>query len=139
MPRLQENPSLCEQNEKEIATQRAYLERRISVKGGEMGLPEVIRVEGLGKRFGEVQAVDQVTFSVREGEIFGFLGPNGAGKTTTIRMLVGLLKPDAGSAWDDATRLEESLFHRPQGSQGLLFEAAPDQLGFDASPGLHPV
>jgi ABC-2 type transport system ATP-binding protein len=59
----------------------------------------IIRVQGLCKRFGEIQAVDGLEFSVREGEIFGFLGPNGAGKTTTIRMLVGLLKPDAGSAW----------------------------------------
>jgi ABC-2 type transport system ATP-binding protein len=58
----------------------------------------IIRVEALSKHFGEIKAVDQITFSVREGEIFGFLGPNGAGKTTTIRMLVGLLKPDSGSA-----------------------------------------
>ncbi len=60
---------------------------------------EIIQVQGLSKRFGEVQAVDGIDVSVREGEIFGFLGPNGAGKTTTIRMLVGLLKPDAGSAF----------------------------------------
>jgi ABC-2 type transport system ATP-binding protein len=59
---------------------------------------EIIRVQELSKRFGEVQAVDHIDFSVREGEIFGFLGPNGAGKTTTIRMLVGLLRPDSGSA-----------------------------------------
>jgi ABC-2 type transport system ATP-binding protein len=58
----------------------------------------VIQVKDLCKRFGEVQAVDHLDFSVREGEIFGFLGPNGAGKTTTIRMLVGLLRPDSGSA-----------------------------------------
>ena len=58
----------------------------------------IIKVQDLCKRFGEVQAVDHLDFSVREGEIFGFLGPNGAGKTTTIRMLVGLLNPDSGSA-----------------------------------------
>jgi ABC-2 type transport system ATP-binding protein len=58
----------------------------------------IIQVEDLCKRFGEVQAVDHLDFSVKEGEIFGFLGPNGAGKTTTIRMLVGLLRPDSGSA-----------------------------------------
>jgi len=45
--------------------------------------------------------MDGVEFSVREGKIFGFLGPNGAGKTTTIRMLVGLLHPDSGSAMID--------------------------------------
>lgn len=55
-----------------------------------------IEVEGLSKRFGEVQAVDGVTFTVRQGELFGFLGPNGAGKTTTINMLTGLARPDAG-------------------------------------------
>ncbi len=43
--------------------------------------------------------VDGITFSVAPGEIFGFLGPNGAGKTTTIRVLAGLLKPNAGQAW----------------------------------------
>jgi ABC-2 type transport system ATP-binding protein len=46
---------------------------------------------------GQVKAVDDLTLSVRPGEIFGFLGPNGAGKTTTIKMIVGLLRPDAGT------------------------------------------
>jgi ABC-2 type transport system ATP-binding protein len=55
-----------------------------------------IAVEGLAKRFGDVTAVDSATFSVNEGEFFGFLGPNGAGKTTTINMLTGLARPDAG-------------------------------------------
>jgi ABC-2 type transport system ATP-binding protein len=56
-----------------------------------------IAAEGLAKRFGEVQAVADVSFKVREGELFGFLGPNGAGKTTTINMLTGLARPDAGA------------------------------------------
>jgi ABC-2 type transport system ATP-binding protein len=50
----------------------------------------------LAKRYGQRQAVVDVSFSVRRGEVFGFLGPNGAGKTTTIRMLVGLVRPSAG-------------------------------------------
>jgi ABC-2 type transport system ATP-binding protein len=54
-------------------------------------------IEGLRKRFGEVQALDGVSFSVRQGEIFGFLGSNGAGKTTAMRIALGLLRPDAGS------------------------------------------
>lgn len=56
----------------------------------------VLQVSGLSKRFARYQAVADLSFSVGRGEIFGFLGPNGAGKTTTIRMLSGLLLPDAG-------------------------------------------
>ncbi|MGZ5563272.1 MAG: ATP-binding cassette domain-containing protein [Halobacteriota archaeon] len=52
---------------------------------------EVIAVNGLTKRFGTIAIVDNISFSVPNGEIFGFLGPNGAGKTTTIRMLTDLL------------------------------------------------
>jgi drug efflux transport system ATP-binding protein len=59
---------------------------------------EVIVVDHLTRRFGDFIAVDDVTFSVREGEVFGWLGPNGAGKTTTIRMLLGLLRPTSGRA-----------------------------------------
>jgi ABC-2 type transport system ATP-binding protein len=56
-----------------------------------------IDVHGLTKRFAKKVAVDHVDIAVPEGEVWGFLGPNGSGKTTTIRMLCGLLKPDAGS------------------------------------------
>ncbi len=56
-----------------------------------------IAVSGLAKYFGDVRAVESVTFGVRQGELFGFLGPNGAGKTTTINMLTGLARPDAGA------------------------------------------
>ena len=55
--------------------------------GGEAGVGDVIVAEDLEKRFGDFVAVDRVSFSVREGEVFGFLGPNGAGKTTTMRMI----------------------------------------------------
>jgi ABC-2 type transport system ATP-binding protein len=57
-----------------------------------------IEVTGLTKRFGDFTAVDNVSFSVKRGEIFGFLGANGAGKSTTIRMLIGLLQPTSGTA-----------------------------------------
>jgi ABC-2 type transport system ATP-binding protein len=57
-----------------------------------------IAVNGLTRRFGDFLAVDDVSFDVRPGEIFGFLGANGAGKSTTIRMLCGLLRPTAGTA-----------------------------------------
>lgn len=58
---------------------------------------KVIEVENLVKRFGSFTAVDHITFSVEEGEIFGFLGANGAGKTTAMRMLCGLSKPTSGT------------------------------------------
>jgi ABC-2 type transport system ATP-binding protein len=57
-----------------------------------------VQAVDLSKRFGSFTAVDRVSFAVQRGAIFGFLGPNGAGKTTTIRMLLGLLRPTAGSA-----------------------------------------
>ena len=56
-----------------------------------------IQTRGLTRRFGELTAVDDVTFSVTQGQFFGFLGPNGAGKSTTIKMLTGLLEPSAGA------------------------------------------
>jgi ABC-2 type transport system ATP-binding protein len=58
----------------------------------------VIEVRGLTKRFGRQLAVDQLSFSAEQGTVVGFLGPNGAGKTTTLRMLLGLVAPDAGQA-----------------------------------------
>ena len=57
-----------------------------------------IECEGLERCFGTVQALAGVGFEVKQGEVFGLLGPNGAGKTTTIRILVTLLRPDAGWA-----------------------------------------
>ena len=61
-------------------------------------MARAIEVSGLTKRFGEVLAVDDLSFTVDEGRIVGFLGPNGAGKTTTLRMLLGLVNPTAGSS-----------------------------------------
>ena len=55
-----------------------------------------LRVQNVTKRFGDFTAVDDLSFDVRRGRVFGFLGPNGAGKTTTIRMIVGITAPDEG-------------------------------------------
>jgi ABC-2 type transport system ATP-binding protein len=63
-----------------------------------MGTASAIEVDGLVRRFGEFTAVDDVSFTVEPGELFGFLGPNGAGKTTTISILCTLLRPSGGSA-----------------------------------------
>ncbi|MDQ3160126.1 MAG: ATP-binding cassette domain-containing protein, partial [Pseudomonadota bacterium] len=57
-----------------------------------------IETQGLSRRFGKRTAVDAVSLSVPDRSIYGFLGRNGAGKTTTIKLLLGLLRPDAGSA-----------------------------------------
>jgi sodium transport system ATP-binding protein len=63
----------------------------------------MIRVEAVRKRFGDVVAVDDVSFEARDGMVTGLLGPNGAGKTTTLRMIYGLLRPDDGRVYvDDA-------------------------------------
>lgn len=70
-----------------------------------------IDVRGLTRRFGSFTAVDDITFQVEEGEVFGFLGANGAGKTTAIKVLIGLLAPSAGEAsvagFDVRTKAEE--------------------------------
>ncbi|MBW2288154.1 MAG: ABC transporter ATP-binding protein [Deltaproteobacteria bacterium] len=58
----------------------------------------MIEARGLSKRYGDVVAVDDVSFSIGKGEVVGFLGPNGAGKTTTMRMLTGFLPPTEGTA-----------------------------------------
>ena len=60
---------------------------------------EAVVARDLAKRFGDLVAVDHVSFAVKEGEVFGLLGPNGAGKTTTISMLITLRRPDEGEAW----------------------------------------
>lgn len=66
----------------------------------------MIKVQGLGKSFGDTRAVDDLSLDIEAGEIFGLLGPNGAGKTTTISMMVGLLKPDQGVVQIDGKNSE---------------------------------
>lgn len=61
-------------------------------------IPTIIKTEALSKKFGNFTAVDDISFDVYKGEIFGFLGANGAGKTTAIKMLTGLIKPSGGTA-----------------------------------------
>jgi ABC-2 type transport system ATP-binding protein len=79
-----------------------------------------ITVEGLVKTFGPTRALDGLDLVVRTGEVHGFLGPNGAGKSTTIRILLGLMRPDAGTAgllggdpWREATELHRRLAYVP--------------------------
>ncbi|MEV4754861.1 ABC transporter ATP-binding protein [Micromonospora sp. NPDC049559] len=83
-------------------------------------MTEAIRTEGLVKTFGRTRALSGLDLAVPTGEVHGFLGPNGAGKTTTIRVLLGLIRPDGGTArlldgdpWADATRLHRRLAYVP--------------------------
>jgi len=76
----------------------------------------VISVQGLVKRFGELRAVDRISFEVARGELFGLLGPNGAGKTTTISMVSGLLRPDEGTVMLG----EYNLWESPRQAKRLL-------------------
>jgi ABC-2 type transport system ATP-binding protein len=68
-----------------------------SKRDGE-GADLIVNVEGLSKSFGQLKAVDDVSFEIKHGEIFGFLGPNGAGKSTTINMLTTMMRPTSGRA-----------------------------------------
>jgi ABC-2 type transport system ATP-binding protein len=79
-----------------------------------------ISVSGLTKSFGQTRALDGLDLTVAQGEVHGFLGPNGSGKTTTIRILLGLIRPDSGTAtmlggdpWRDAVALHRRLAYVP--------------------------
>ncbi|MFN8240467.1 MAG: ABC transporter ATP-binding protein [Bacteroidales bacterium] len=74
----------------------------------------ILRADSLVKKFGDVVAVNGISFEVRKGEIFGFLGPNGAGKTTSIKMMSGLLKPDSGSVSINTSDNRRSIGICPQ-------------------------
>ena len=82
----------------------------------------VIEFEGVTKRFGDLVAVDELSFSVEQGNVVGFLGPNGAGKTTTLRILLGLVEPTAGRAVVNG-RLYRQL-HKPMGVVGAVLESS---------------
>jgi len=82
---------------------------------------KAISVQNLTKRFGSFTAVDQITFDVDQGEIFGFLGANGAGKTTAMRMLCGLSMPSSGEAmvagfdlYKNAEKIKQSIGYMSQ-------------------------
>ncbi|OFT81487.1 ABC transporter ATP-binding protein [Corynebacterium sp. HMSC29G08] len=81
----------------------------------------MIEVQGLTKRYGAVTAVEDLTFSVQPGHVTGFLGPNGAGKSTTMRMILGLDKPTAGTAFIDGAPY--SALANPTRKVGALLDA----------------
>jgi sodium transport system ATP-binding protein len=82
----------------------------------------VIEIDGLAKRFGDVTAVDGISFRAPDGKVTGLLGPNGAGKTTTLRMLYGLIKPDQGRITVDGVNAAADPL-AAQGRIGVLPDA----------------
>ena len=91
--------------------------------GGSVGVP-ALELEGLTKHFGDFVAVEDLSFVVRRGDVYGFLGPNGSGKSTTIRMILGLVRPTSG---------EVRIFGRPATSPGERARMA----GFVEAPGFY--
>ncbi|MCB5235594.1 MAG: ABC transporter ATP-binding protein [Niallia nealsonii] len=83
-------------------------------------MTEIVKLQGLQKKFGKFQALSDVTFTVEAGEVVGFIGPNGAGKSTTIRTLLGIIKRDAGQAkifgkdvWKDSLEIHKRISYVP--------------------------
>lgn len=83
-------------------------------------MTEIIQINNLSKKFGTHQALNDVSFTVNDGEVVGFIGPNGAGKSTTIRILLGIIKRDAGQvkifdkdAWQDSLAIHQRTSYVP--------------------------
>ncbi|HZW67115.1 MAG TPA: ABC transporter ATP-binding protein [Pseudogracilibacillus sp.] len=83
-------------------------------------MTDIVKVQGLRKTFGKFEALRDVTFTIKSGEVVGFIGPNGAGKSTTIRALLGIIKRDAGVAqifgkdvWKDSLEIHKRISYVP--------------------------
>ncbi|GAA0489466.1 ABC transporter ATP-binding protein [Salinibacillus aidingensis] len=83
-------------------------------------MTEIVNIQGLQKKFGKFQALSDVNFTVNAGEVVGFIGPNGAGKSTTLRILLGIIQRDAGSAeifgkdvWKDSLEIHKRISYVP--------------------------
>jgi len=83
-------------------------------------MTEIVKVQGLQKKFGKFQALRDVSFSIKSGEVVGFIGPNGSGKSTTIRILLGIIQRDAGNAeifgldvWKDSLNIHKKISYVP--------------------------
>src|SRR5690625_8030503 len=79
-------------------------------------MTKIVKLQGLQKMFGKFQALRDVTFTVKAGEVVGFIGPNGSGKSTTIRILLGIIKRNAGDAeifgkdvWKDSLEIHKRI------------------------------
>src|ERR671920_773624 len=116
------------------ARRRALRGRRLGAAGrgrergaGTAMTTAAIEARGLVKRYDEITAVDRVDLTVRAGDVYGYLGPNGAGKTTSLRMLLGLIRPDEGTA---------KLFGRDPLTEGV--RALDGVAGFVEAPRFYP-
>ena len=74
-----------------------FLSILLKVKRDEDIMENAIEINNLTKKFGDFTAVNNVSFNVKKGDVYGFLGPNGSGKTTVIRMIMGLITPTSGT------------------------------------------
>ncbi len=99
----------------------------------------MITLQGVTKSFGNVKAVDNISFTIQDGEIVGFLGPNGAGKTTTMRMMTGFYTPDSGSIdilgtsiLEDPTKVQSSIGYLPENNPLYKDMLVSEQLSFSA-------
>src|SRR3954470_16073818 len=99
----------------------------------------MIEVKSLVKTYGTKRAVDNISFSVKRGEILGFLGPNGAGKSTTMKMITGFLSPDAGTALVDGVNVatdpvsvKSKIGYLPESSPAYSEMTVQEFLGFNA-------
>ena len=97
---------------------------------------EAIRVDGVSYAYGDVKAVDNVSFSVAQGEVLGFLGPNGAGKSTTIKLLTGQMRPQSGEISILGMNVAKDR-DKIQGRIGVCFEEKNLYLNLSAKENLH--
>ena len=104
-----------------IAVMEGHEPGALTAPSSEGSREPVVSVRGLTKRYGDVPAVDQLTFALEPGTITGFLGPNGAGKTTTLRLLLGLAAPTAGEALVFGRRYRE--LENPVRKVGAVLES----------------
>ena len=97
-----------------------------------MNTPDIVAVTNLSKHYGTFIAVNDISFSIRRGEIFGFLGPNGAGKTTTLNMVIGLARPSGGSILIDGIDAVKNV-EKAQSIMGISNGAnlAPQEIRMD--------